>query len=231
VTVLADMFIATDAWRNAFPGAVAAALVMSRVRNPEVSAELDRRKRDVENRLREQVARSGSRSPEAEPVLRAYVDYFRKHGKTYHVKGQRESVATKGKPIPSRAALVEAMFIAELESLVLTAGHDVSALVPPVRVGITRDDDRYELMSGCERELKAGDMMMADGEGIISSVLSGPDRRSRITPETEDVLFAVYAPAGVGEQAVRDHLELIRANVMLLSPDAGTELIVTLPAS
>ena len=142
-----------------------------------------------------------------------------------------EQVAVKGKPIPGRAALVEAMFMAELENLVLTAGHDISKLVPPVRVDGTRDGDHYVLMNGSERELEAGDMMMADGEGIISSVLYGPDQRTSITPETEEVLFAVYAPVGVGEAAVRDHLDDIRANVMLVSPDAATELIATLSAS
>lgn len=58
----------------------------------------------------------------------------------------------------------------------------------------------------------------------------GPDRRTRITPETGDVLFAVYAPAGVGENAVRDHLEDIRANVLLVAPGAETGLPATLPA-
>jgi DNA/RNA-binding domain of Phe-tRNA-synthetase-like protein len=210
---------------------MAGALVMSGVRNPETSAELEQRKRGLEKRLRELTERPESKSRDEEPVLRAYVDYYRAHGKTYHVKAQWESVAVKGKPIPRRAALVEAMFMAELENLVLTAGHDVSMLVPPVRVDVTGDGDRYVLMNGGERELGAGDMMMADGEGIISSVLYGPDQRTRITPETDEVLFAVYAPVGVGEAAVRDHLDDIRANVMLVSPDAATELIATLSAS
>jgi hypothetical protein len=47
------------------------------------------------------------------------------------VKAQWESVAVKGKPIPSRAALVEAMFMAA--RLVLTAGHDLDALAGPLR--------------------------------------------------------------------------------------------------
>jgi hypothetical protein len=34
-------------------------------------------------------------------------------------------VALKGKAIPRQAALVEAMFMAELENLILTAGHDL----------------------------------------------------------------------------------------------------------
>jgi len=58
----------------------------------------------------------------------------------------------------------------------------------------------------------------------------GPDRRTRITPETGDVLFAVYASAGVGDHAVRDHLEDIRANVLLVAPGAEPGLPATLPA-
>jgi DNA/RNA-binding domain of Phe-tRNA-synthetase-like protein len=143
--------------------------------------------------------------------VRAYVDYYRAHGKTYQVMPQRKSVAVKGKPIPRSAALVEAMFMAELKNLILTAGHDLTAVELPVRVDMTREDDGYVLMNGTERALSAGDMMMVDGEGIISSVLHGPDRRTRITSKTREVLFAVYAPAGVGENAVRDHLEDIRA--------------------
>jgi hypothetical protein len=34
-------------------------------------------------------------------------------------------------------------------------------------------------------------MLMADTVGIVSSVLRGPDQRSRITRQTSDVFFAV----------------------------------------
>jgi hypothetical protein len=43
-------------------------------------------------------------------------------------------------------------------------------------------------------------------------------------------MFAVYAPAGVGESAVRGHLEDIRANVLLVAPNAATEVLTTLAA-
>ena len=42
-------------------------------------------------------------------------------------------------------------------------------------------------------------------QGIVSSVLHGPDLRTRITADTREVLFAVYAAAGVGEAAALDH--------------------------
>jgi DNA/RNA-binding domain of Phe-tRNA-synthetase-like protein len=225
-----EVMVATDAWKSAFPGAVAGVLVMTRVDNPEQSPALEVHTRELEEALRARAIQLGADGVGSQPGVRAYVDYYRAHGKTYHVKAQWESVAVKGKPVPRRAALVEAMFMAELSNLILTAGHDLAAVALPVRVDVTREDNRYVLMNGSERALTAGDMMMVDGSGIISSVLQGPDRRTRITPETEEVLFAVYAPAGVGENAVREHLEDIRANVLVLAPEAETGLLATLPA-
>jgi DNA/RNA-binding domain of Phe-tRNA-synthetase-like protein len=204
----------TESWLAAFPGALAGALVMRGVENPQRCEALEARKRELEEALR-------AVEPDA-ARLAAYADYYRTHGKTYHVRGQWESVARKGRPIPTRAALVEAMFMAELRNLVLTAGHDVAALELPLRADATADGDTYVQLSGAERTLRAGDMMMADKAGIVSTVLHGPDRRTRITPATTEVLFAVYVPAGIGSEAVRVHLEDIRANVLLIAPDAET---------
>ena len=221
---MTSVLTASDGWRSAFPGAVVGALVLRGVHNPEESPALEAAKRELESELR------AAANPDDEPILRAYADYYRAHGKTYHVTAQRQSVAVKGKPIPSRAALVEAMYMAELRNLILTAGHDLDALTPALRADVSAGGERYVLLSGAEAELGAGDMLMADGAGIVSSVLRGPDQRSRITRETSGVLFAVYAPEGVGEAAVQRHFEDIRANVELVAPDAQTEALVTLAA-
>jgi DNA/RNA-binding domain of Phe-tRNA-synthetase-like protein len=226
---LNEVMIATDSWKSAFPGAVVGALVMRGVHNPEHSAVLELHKRRLEETLR-RAAGSGAGGAEADRVLRAYTDYYRSHGNTYHVKAQWESVAVKGKPIPGTAALVEAMFMAELKNLILTAGHDFEAVARPVEVALTRADDRYVVINGRGRAAGPEDMMMVDRRGIISSVLRGPDRRTRITAKTRSVLFAVYAPAGVDEGDVRRHLEDIRANVLLVAPEAKTELVATLSA-
>jgi DNA/RNA-binding domain of Phe-tRNA-synthetase-like protein len=225
-----SVLVATDAWKSAFPGAAVGVLAMSGVRNPERSDPLEARKRELEESLRADAARIGTEGLAGRPRFSAYLDYYRTHGKTYHVKAQWESIAVEGKAIPSRAALVEAMYMAELKNLMLTAGHDLTAVALPVRVDATREGDRYVAINGTERVPAAGDMMMVDGEGIISSVLQGPDRRTRITPETREVLFAVYAPAGVGESAVRSHLEDIAANVLLVAPQAEIGLLATLAA-
>lgn len=215
--------IATEGWRATFPSATAGILALHDVENPELCPALEDRKRQLEAELRA--------DPDSQPdVLRAYDTYYRGHGQTYHVKAQRISVATKGKPIPSRAALVKAMFMAELKNLVLTAGHDLDALEPPIRVDVTSGDDRYVLLNGKTVDLKPGDMTMRDGAGIISSVLRGPDQRTPITPRTRNVLFAAYAPPGIDPTLVERHLTDIRDNVLLISPAARTGTLTLLTA-
>jgi hypothetical protein len=104
---------------------------MGGVHNRELSPELEACNRAVEASLRADAARSPRHRVGF--VGRAYADYYRAYGKTYHVSAQWESVAVKGKAIPRRAALVEAMYMAELKNLILTAGHDLASIALPVR--------------------------------------------------------------------------------------------------
>jgi DNA/RNA-binding domain of Phe-tRNA-synthetase-like protein len=70
-------------------------------------------------------------------------------------------------------------------------------------------------------------MMIADANGIVSCIIYGPDRRTRIKPETTRVVFTVYAPPGIEEQNVNRHLEDIRENVTVIAPGATVELLET----
>lgn len=217
------MLTVSQAWKAAYPEAAVGILAMHNVTNPERHAELDGLKDELEVQLR---ARFTDRKElRAFETLQAYRAYFKRFKKTYHVQLQLESVVLKGKPIPRVASLVEAMFVAELKNLLLTAGHDLEAIQAPIRLDVAQGSERYIRLNGQEQALKVGDMMIADRQGIISSVVYGPDRRTRITSATRQVFFTVYAPPGIGEQAVDQHLQDIQANVRLIAPQAETELL------
>jgi DNA/RNA-binding domain of Phe-tRNA-synthetase-like protein len=214
------MFTVAQAWNRTHPGACAGILAMTGVRNPETHAGLEACKEELTRQLRERFSGWDRAALGDLPALRAYGAYYKRFRKNYHVQFQLESVALKGKPIPRVAALVEAMFMAELQSLLLTAGHDLGAIRGAVRLDVADGSERCTLLNGQEQELKAGDMIMADEQGVISSVIHGPDRRTRITPATREVFFAVYAPTGIGEEAVREHLLSIRDHVGVVAPEA-----------
>jgi len=228
---MTDFFRATSAWRNTHPGALAGILAMTGVSNPPDHPALDGAREELEAQLRHRFGALDRPALRATQPIDAYDRYYRRFGQTYHVQHQVESVAVKSKPIPRRATLVEAMFMAELETQVLTAGHDLDSLELPVTVDVARPGDVMTLYSGAIKELPVDDMLMRDGVGIITSVILGPDNRTQITPVTTSVLFAVYAPAGVDESVVHQSFEAIERNVRLVSPDAGTVARVILTAS
>ncbi len=219
------MFTVSEAWKTAYPGAAVGVLAMRNVVNPEGHTALDKRKEELENQLRSRFSDYDRAALKALPTIQVYNDYYKRYKKTYHVQLQLESVVFKGKPIPRVTALVEAMFMAELKNLLLTAGHDLEAVQRPVKLDVAEGGERYIRLNGEEQELKPGDMMIADAQGVISSVLYGPDHRTRITPETRQVLFTAYAPPGIGERAVHDHLHDIQTNVLLVAPQADVELL------
>lgn len=204
-------------WGQAQPGSIVGTLVLRGVAAPKTSEALNTKKRELEEWLR---ANYSSREElQALPVLQAYADYYKAFRKNYHVLFQLESVALKGKPIPSVNPIVEAMFISELENMLLTAGHDLDRVQMPVTADIASGQESYTLMSSQQQTAQAGDMMMADQAGVISSVIYGPDRRTRITPQTKNTFFVVYAPPGIGERAVKEHLGAIRDYIGLFSTD------------
>ena len=218
------MFEPTPAWRSTYPEAHAGVLVMRAVSNPVHHAALESQKAALEQELRKQFSGQDRAAIASHPILRAYAEYYRRFKKTYHIQLQLESIVLKGKSIPTVAGLVEAMFMAEMKDMLLTAGHDLDALQLPLSLDVATGTEQYTLLRGEQQTLKAGDMMISDQAGVISSIVHGPDQRTQITPDTRDVIFTVYAPPGINEQTVAQHLQSIKENVLLFAPQAQVEL-------
>ncbi|MBI5878071.1 MAG: hypothetical protein HZB53_10485 [Chloroflexi bacterium] len=213
----------TDAWRQAHPGAIIGLLEIAGAVISGPCPVLNERKRAIEERLRSRYR--GFTRPDflALPVMDAYVRYYKRFEKTYHVLLQVESLVLKGKNLPELSPLVDANFAAEVETLVLTAGHDAEQLIGPVCIDVSRAGDRMTPMGGAEREIRPGDMVMRDRDGIACSIIYGQDNRSPIAPQTTHALYVAYAPTGVPADAVERQLKLIAEHVRLCAPGATIE--------
>jgi DNA/RNA-binding domain of Phe-tRNA-synthetase-like protein len=95
----------------------------------------------------------------------------------------------------------------------------------PLTLNVTQGTESYTLMRGVEQIVKAGDMAISDGEGIISNIIYGPDQRTQISETTRNVVFTVYAPAGIDEGLILEHLEDVRDYVLVISPEAEVEVM------
>lgn len=216
------MLKVSKSWKQTYPGAVVGILAMNQVANPTRHPALEGHKAVLERSLRERYVGLDRPALRALPVLQAYHNYYKRFKKSYHLQLQLESVVLQDKPIPRGVALVEAMFMAELQDLLLTAGHDLERVEQPVRLDIAQGTEQFTRINGQSQTLKAGDMYIADDRNVISSIIYGPDQRTRIRPETQAVLFTSYAPPGIGREAVRQHLGHIQELVLLIAPAAQT---------
>jgi DNA/RNA-binding domain of Phe-tRNA-synthetase-like protein len=219
------MFKTNPSWKSAFPGAHAGVLAMRNVSNPAHHDGFEKHKTEIEEQLRAQFAGQDRAAIAKHPVLKVYGEYYKRFKKTYHVQLQLESIVLKGKSIPTVASLVECMFMAEVKNMLLTAGHDLDKLQLPLTLDVTKGDESYVLLRGEMQTVKAGDMTISDGAGIISNIIYGPDQRTQITAETRNVVFTVYAPAGIEEQVISQHLQDMRDYVMVIAPEAEVELL------
>lgn len=214
---------ATDAWKEAHPGGKIGLLEISGVDNSQPTPALDQEKRAIEEHLREKYA-GFSRSDFLElPVMAAYHRYYRKFGYTYHVLQQLESVVHKGKSLPKVSPLVDVNFAAELETLILTAGHDVGLLEAPVVIDVAREEDQIIQMNGKQKDVPVGDMLMRDARDVACTILRGQDNRSPISKATAHVLYVAYAPEGITEEQVQAQLDMMEKHVRMFAPECVVE--------
>ncbi len=198
-------------------------LFMEKVQNESSEDWLMFKRHELENTIRSQYTQKSRGELKALHPMDIYISYYKKFGYTYHVLPQLESVI-KGKPIPGGAPLVEAMFMAELKNTLLTAGHDYDKIKVPVSVKISTGSESFTTLSGHNVTTIPNDIMIMDQEAVMSSILRGPDQRTAITAHTSRVLYTVYAPSGVEEQLVYEHLSDIEAYVRIVSETSITRI-------
>lgn len=207
------------AFRAALPDGLFGVLVARGCPNRPTVTAVEQELRAIEAGLR---ARFPGDAIDDDPVARAYAAYFRRHGGRYPVVHQAKTVIA-GRPIESPSALVTVMFAAEVESLVLTSGHNLEALRGPLHVDVAGEEESYTKLSGKPQRLRPGDMVVRDADGVIASVVHGPDFCTRLRPETSAAVYGAWCPAGVPVPAVEAHLATLARLVRLEWPEAVIE--------
>lgn len=155
--------------------------------------------------------------------ISAYVAYYKKFGANYHLLAQLESMLKGKKTANFDSGLLQAMFLSEMDDMLLTAGHDLNKLHLPLKLKVASGAETYQSISGKEVSIVEGDLMLTDSNGPISSILKGPDFPSRITLTTSEVLFSVYVPAGIDEVYIEDSLQKLEKRIRAIAPSSRTE--------
>jgi DNA/RNA-binding domain of Phe-tRNA-synthetase-like protein len=215
------IIVGTERWRTEHSGSAAAAVIYRNVREVEETSELAALKRELEERLRTCWGTASKADILGDPTLAVYQAYDQRFGQNYHVAMQIRTIAQKGKEIPSRNALIEAMFMTELATGVLASAQDLDGIALPIVVDSADGQERYTRYDGVEESCKAGDQLMADADGnVLTSIAQGPSAHGLVTPDTTAVVYCFYFPAGITELVMDEAVAYLDQCVRAASPAA-----------
>ena len=124
--------------------------------------------------------------------------------------------------------LVQALFLTEIATSLLIAGHDLKTAVSPFSIEMSRGGEAYTGTDGRDIVLKPDDICMRDGENFILSIIYGQDERTRITERTTDVLYLIDGVPGLEESHVKQGLDTLLACVRVFNPEIDPELMAVL---
>jgi DNA/RNA-binding domain of Phe-tRNA-synthetase-like protein len=217
------MFQLLDELNSGINGCSLGVLIMTDVDNLSTHDTLDNLKHDLEENIKKKHEQTTSQELKALHPMDVYISYYKKFGYTYHVLLQLNSVIHE-KTIPCVSPLVEAMFMAELKNMLLTAGHDLEKIKQPITLKPSTGTETYTGMNDKQITAIPNDIMIADSQSVISSILKGPDHRTCIDTKTKKVLYTVYAPSGIEKELIIQHLNDIEFYVRTFSPNATTQL-------
>lgn len=222
------MITLSPAWHKERQPACVGILVVRNAPNCKTNPDLVEASRRLEGELRERFGALDRNGLRDLPVYAAYDAFYRRFRKTYHVQLQLESVLFKGKSIQFPSALVGAMFMAELNSGLLTAAHDLEALKLPLIANIALGGEIYQRLDGAQQALKEGDLYIKDQLGILSSVIYGPDQRTQIRPDTTQAVYTTYGPPGISKRQVLSGLEILEGYLRLFAPNLECDVLAVL---
>lgn len=224
-----NQIIATDRWRIEHPGSRAAVVTWSNLTQSSTSM-FHAKKRELESEL---IARWGTATKQelqADPTLAAYERHDKRFGQNYHVTMQIRSIAQKGKTIPDRNPLIEAMFMTELKTGVLAAAQDTDLISLPITVESAKGDETYIRYDGVEERCKPSDQVMHDATGqVLTSISQGPTAYGLVSDATTAVTYCFYFPDGVTDKVIEESLAYLESCIHSFSPEASSDGAITIP--
>ena len=218
---MSDVLIAIERWRREHAGGAAAVVAYGNLRSISDTPALAELKSTLVADLIARFATASRAEMVADPVLAAYERYDRRFGQNYHVAMQIRSIAQKGKTIPARNVILEAMFMTELATGVLAAAQDLDVITLPIEIDSADGSESYERYDGVTESCRTGDQVMRDANGhILTSIAQGPTNFGLVREQTTRIAYCFYFPVDVPHDARAAALTYLDRCVLAGNPAA-----------
>lgn len=127
-----------------------------------------------------------------------YRDLFARFGATNPLERQIETALRDG--LKAKNPLVRTLVLTEVETGILMGIQDDETIVGDLRFAPANEGDSFAGMRSVV-VCRLGEPVLRDEEGIIASLIQGPDARTAITPHTRRLALLAFAPPEFAETA------------------------------
>ncbi|MCF0141620.1 MAG: hypothetical protein HUJ78_06405 [Mogibacterium sp.] len=155
-----------------------------------------------------------------------YYKYYKKFKKTYPVILQYESFAFKGRPFPRNNPVVEAPFLAEVVTKVLSGCHDIDKTSGDVVFYSPTEKEDFMGLRGEVIHTYPNDVAARDDDGIIKSLIAGADDRTAGSDESRNVFYPFFGTPGQDTSELESAAKVLEKYVKTLAPAAKCEYIL-----
>ncbi len=194
-------FSLSTAYQTAYPGVGFGLTLISGCRNHENPEGFGQHKRKLLRKMRKRQTLA-----EITHRIDTYAEFFQRFGfdcpLTHHLK------RTINSGFPRYDLIVDAHFMAEMCAGILVAVTDYDCFDGSLTLDVAAEGEVCAGMGGREFICKVDEIVLRDESEIVCVLCQGADEKTRVRPETTQVLFYAYAVPGIDSQHLRDGLTI-----------------------
>jgi len=199
-------FSISPAYLDQYEGVPFGLTLLSGCENPVNPTGFDRHKRRLlrKMRKRETLARISER-------IDTYERFFSRFGFECPLPGHLKRTVHSG--FPRYNLMVDTHFMAEMCAGILVAVADHDRFDGSLTLDLAEEGETCHGMGGRDLITKPGEIVLRDGREIVCSLCQGPDEKTRVTGDTQNVLFYAYGVPGIEGLYLRQGLAIAAETV------------------
>ena len=189
-------FSKSSAYKKRYPGLAFGLTLISGCGNFPNPPGFDQHKRKLLRKMRRRETLQ-----EITGRIETYDRFFKGFGFECPLPAHLKRTVNSG--FPRYNLMVDAHFMAEMCAGILVAVTDFDRFDGGLTLDVADAGETCRGMGGQAFETKAGEIVLRDEKEIVCVLCQGADEKTRVTDDTQNVLFYAYAVPGIDE----DHLK------------------------
>ncbi|MBI4776464.1 MAG: hypothetical protein HY788_20195 [Deltaproteobacteria bacterium] len=138
--------------------------------------------------------------------IRMYETFFESFGFECPLPKHLKRTVAGG--FPTYNLLVDAHFMAEMCAGILVAVADYDRFDGALTLDLAEAAELFQGMGNRDMKTVAGEIVLRDERDIVCVLCQGADEKTRVSPDTRNVLFYAYAAPGIDGQYLKEGLEI-----------------------